>query len=458
MDSRLDIASLRGRIDIVRVIGHYQQLQKQGAGYVGLCPFHEDKHPSLQVSPAKGLFHCFSCRTGGDAFTFVQKREGCSFGEAVRICADICQAVCSPVEKIRPPAARKAEGVLPGPSVADNERFWKTLLPYDPGCSELRETYARFGVRMGLPSVPGPYRFTENRLVFPVRDGAGRLVAFAARYLGADREVMKRFKYLNSKTSPIYKKDSLLYAWHEAETAVRESGQVFITEGYKDALAMHAAGFRQTVALCGVNLSASHLSLICGAADTVFLFLDADAAGRETVGELVPLLRKSGLQVVDLVPEGAKDPDEMFRRMGRGSFAAWIGRSMAPPALSAVGSLLSAARRRWPGSAAEGCIPADMPGMPEPEEMQPPAGCFAELDRLYEQHTVPDHTETVRQGELVRYLCFCYREICLEADIRRDCRRLALATGEDSRTACFAALQRHRLELRDVSKALHRRG
>lgn len=460
MNNPIDIASLRGRIDIVQVIGHYLHLQKQGAGYVGLCPFHEDKHPSLQVNPAKGLYHCFSCEAGGDAFTFVQKREGCGFGEAVRICADLCHTGYIPREpEVRQPETKIKDLHDEAPTVSGNERFWKTLLPYDPGCGELRETYERFGVRMGADTAtPALYRFTEGRLVFPIRDGAGQLVAFAARYLGTDPEVLKQRKYMNSKTSSIYKKDHLLYAWHEAEAAIRESGQVFITEGYKDALAMHAAGFGRTVALCGVNLSEVHLSLIRGAADTVFLLLDADRAGRETAGKLVPQLRKSGLQVVNLVPEGGKDPDEMFRRMGREAFVAWVRQAMIPPARSRVGELLSAACRRWPESVAEGCGPEKIPEMSLPEDRQSFTGCFLELDKLYEQHTELSHTEPVRQGELIRYLHLCYREICLETDVRNECRRLARTADEDARAACIDSLQRYRLELRDASLALHRRG
>ena len=227
--------------------------------------------------------------------------------------------------------------------------------------------------------------------------------------MGTDQEVLKQRKYMNSKTSSIYKKDSLLYAWHEAEEAIRESGQVFITEGYKDALAMHAAGFSQAVALCGVSLSACHLSLICGAADTVFLLLDGDTVGRNVAAKLVPLFRKSGLQVVDLVPEGGKDPDEMFRRMGREPFAAWIRRAMVSPARLEAGALLSAACRRWPEGVTEECTPENMPEILQVEDLQSSAARFAELDRLYEQHTEPSHAEAVRQGELIRYLCLCYR-------------------------------------------------
>ena len=88
--NRLEITSFKERVDLVKVVGHYLTLERKGAAYLGLCPFHDDHHPSLRVDPAKGVYHCFSCGAGGDVFRFVQEKEGCSFGEAVRLCADIC--------------------------------------------------------------------------------------------------------------------------------------------------------------------------------------------------------------------------------------------------------------------------------------------------------------------------------------------------------------------------------
>lgn len=88
--NRLEITSFKERVDLVKVVGHYSTLERKGAAYLGLCPFHDDHHPSLRVDPAKGVYHCFSCGAGGDVFRFVQEKEGCGFGEAVRLCADIC--------------------------------------------------------------------------------------------------------------------------------------------------------------------------------------------------------------------------------------------------------------------------------------------------------------------------------------------------------------------------------
>ena len=135
-----------------------------------------------------------------------------------------------------------------------NERYGQALLPYDPEMEELRKAYAAFEIGIAPAIVPEAWKFTRGRIVFPIRNAVGELVAFAARYQG-DLPAKKIPKYINSSTSAIYKKDELLYGWYRAVSKVRETGIVFLTEGYKDTLAMHAAGFSNTVALCGTNLS-----------------------------------------------------------------------------------------------------------------------------------------------------------------------------------------------------------
>ena len=250
--NRLEITSFKERVDLVKVVGHYLTLERKGAAYLGLCPFHDDHHPSLRVDPAKGVYHCFSCGAGGDVFRFVQEKEGCSFGEAVRLCADICHLPVpaldagsqkhrpdkQPVEKDSSLAVpHQVREQVPAPTVEMNERYRQTLLPYDPGMEELRETYAAFEVGIAPAIVPEAWKFTRGRIVFPIRNAAGELVAFAARYRG-DLSVKKIPKYINSSTSAIYKKDELLYGWHWAVTKVRETGIVFLTEGYKDTLAI----------------------------------------------------------------------------------------------------------------------------------------------------------------------------------------------------------------------------
>ena len=226
--NRLEITSFKERVDLVKVVGHYSTLERKGAAYLGLCPFHDDHHPSLRVDPAKRVYHCFSCGAGGDVFRFVQEKEGCGFGEAVRLCADICHlpvpALDAETQKHRPDHQPIEKGgsqavphqvreQVPAPTVEMNERYGQALLSYDPGMEELRETYAAFEVGIAPAIVPEAWKFTRGRIVFPIRNAAGELVAFAARYRG-DLPAKKIPKYINSSTSATYKKDELLYGFN----------------------------------------------------------------------------------------------------------------------------------------------------------------------------------------------------------------------------------------------------
>ena len=474
--NRIEINSLKERIDLVRVVDHYLSLEKKGNVYMALCPFHDDRHPSLRVDPEKGLYHCFSCGAGGDVFRFVQEKEGCGFGEAIRLCADICHfpvpALDAGSQKHRPDKQQ-----TPAPTVEMNERYGQTLLPYDPGMEELRETYAAFEVGIAPAIVPEAWKFTRGRLIFPIRNAAGELVAFAARYRG-DLSAKKIPKYINSSTSVIYKKDELLYGWYRAEEKVRETGIVFLTEGYKDTLAMHAAGFSNTVALCGTNLSEHHIAMIRKEAAAVCLFLDADEVGRETVTGVMPKLRSAGLRVVDILPEGGKDADEMFRSLGREAFIHWVEKAMIPPARRKVESLLVAACHRWPDTlclteegeevlyvdnirkilSSDDLLPADslVPALDAgPQKDRPET---KELDNLYALHTDSSHSDRVRRSELVRYLFLNYLEVRLVDRVRQNLHRLSRTfADEESRVLLLSDLQYQRNYLSSVSRELGRR-
>ena len=474
--NRLEITSFKERVDLVKVVGHYSTLERKGAAYLGLCPFHDDHHPSLRVDPAKGVYHCFSCGAGGDVFRFVQEKEGCGFGEAVRLCADICHlpvpALDAGSQKHRPDKQQTL-----APTVEMNERYGQALLPYDPGMEELREAYAAFEVGIAPAIVPEAWKFTRGRIVFPIRNAAGELVAFAARYRG-DLSAKKIPKYINSSTSAIYKKDELLYGWHRAVSKVRETGIVFLTEGYKDTLAMHAAGFSNTVALCGTNLSEHHIAMIRKEAVTVCLFLDADEVGRETVARVMPKLRSAGLRMVDILPEGGKDADEMFRSLGREAFIHWVEKAMISPARRKAESLLVAACHRWPDTlclteegeevlyvdnirkilSSDDLLPADslVPALDAgPQKNQPET---KELDNLYALHTDSSHSDRVRRSELVRYLFLGYLEVRLVDRVRQNLHRLSRTfADEESRVLLLSDLQYQRNYLSSVSRELGRR-
>ena len=312
--------SLKERIlrvaTIEEVVAAYVPLQRSGAGYVGLCPFHADKHPSLHVHPGKQFFKCFACGEGGDLFAFVQKIEGCSFTEAMGMLAKRYsidsrewtvdnyagkkkrtdgkgttgkRTAGSPDKTANENSDDQLSVVNSQLSIrtigAANRLFASLLQPYVPEDEALRETYRLFGVGIAPPEVPADYRKMRSRLIFPIRDEKGGLVAFAARRRTDGEEGAK---YVNSPASPVYSKSRVLYALDLAGEAIRERRFVFVTEGYKDALAMHAAGFTNTVALCGVAFTAGHLRLLAGYTQRIVLLLDADRAGEasmEKIGE-----------------------------------------------------------------------------------------------------------------------------------------------------------------------------
>nr|WP_290101846.1 toprim domain-containing protein [Parabacteroides goldsteinii] len=325
--------------------------------------------------------------------------------------------------------------------------------------------------------MPEAWKFTRGRIVFPIRNAAGELVAFAARYQG-DLPAKKIPKYINSSTSAIYKKDELFYGWYRAVSKVRETGIVFLTEGYKDTLAMHAAGFSNTVALCGTNLSEHHIAMIRKEAVTVCLFLDADEVGRETVTGVMPKLRSAGLRVVDILPEGGKDADEMFRSLGREAFIHWVEKAMIPPARRKAESLLVAACHRWPDTlclteegeevlyvdnirkilSSDDLLPADslVPALDAgPQKDRPET---KELDNLYALHTDSSHSDRVRRSELVRYLFLNYLEVRLVDRVRQNLHRLSRTfADEESRVLLLSDLQYQRNYLSSVSRELGRR-
>lgn len=204
----------------------------------------------------------------------------------------------------------------------ENEAFLALLLPAGSGCSELTPTWLDFGVGQSPCLVPERWKAMRNRLVFPVRDEEGRLAGFAARRLSdEDRD---KPKYVNSETGGLYRKSELLYGLYEAREAIRREGSVFLVEGYKDVLAMHAAGFRHTVALCGTALCTGHIALLKRYTTSVRVMLDADKAGRKAADAVVPTLAGEGMDAVRIgLPEG-DDPDSLFRRLGREAFAAYV--------------------------------------------------------------------------------------------------------------------------------------
>ena len=328
--TKQEIQELKASLSIREVIGRYVALNRVGRRWMGLCPFHGDRHPSLSVNEEKGSFVCYACGERGDVFAFVSKIENIGFIEAVKKLTGKNVNQLTTMDDGQLPIKKKEKGEggsvgakrLPIEKIQkENEIFLASLMPVGSGCSELTPTWLDFGVGQSPFMVSKYWWSMRNRLVFPVRDEEGRLVGFAGRWLSGEEE---KKKYVNSRTSELYRKSGLLYGLYEGREAIRREGCVFLVEGYKDVLAMHAAGFKHTVGLCGTILSKEHIALMKRYATSVRVMLDADKAGRKGTNEIIPALMGEGMEAIRIsLPEG-DDPDSLFRRLGKEAFAAYV--------------------------------------------------------------------------------------------------------------------------------------
>lgn len=322
---------------IEEVIGRYVQLTRKGKSLLGLCPFHEDHHPSLTVNPEKQYFTCFACGEKGDVIHFLQKIERVSFGEAVK-------KLKIENGKLKIKSEVKPEVKLTK-RVCETEKrnllFFSSLLPAASGDSDLTPTWLDFGVGTSPAMVVGEWKAMRNRLVFPIRDEEGILVGFGARRL---TETSGSPKYINSPTSELYRKNEILYGLHIARKVIREKQYAILVEGYKDVLAMHAAGFRNTVALCGTALCDGHIALLKKYTSRVLVMLDADTAGRKASEKAVYLLRMQGIRAYGVeLPEG-EDPDSLFRLWGKDRFTGYLRKKLVQDSPSEEALLLERIR------------------------------------------------------------------------------------------------------------------
>lgn len=314
------------------VVERYLSLKETGYSKktrVGLCPFHADRHPSLHVNVKEQYYKCFACGEGGDLFTFVQKMEGCDFREALKKLAgwyglsdtDDWQPVkYPPVRKKQPMKPVELANPVYVDSLLRNHRMVLGLLEeYVPDNEILRETYKVFEVGVASSFLPYDYNDLCNRLVFPIRNERGDLVAFAGRYRG-EMESEGIRKYVNSPDSPVYHKSHILYGLYQAQEEIRQHKFVYITEGYKDVLAMHAAGFRNTVAICGTALTEQHAELLGRYTSYAIVMLDGDEAGQTNGLKSARLLAGKGFSVGRIILEPKHDPDSSLCSLGLQEF------------------------------------------------------------------------------------------------------------------------------------------
>lgn len=334
------------RLSIVEVVSEYVQLRRSGGNFLGLCPFHGEKTPSFNVNPAREIFHCFGCGAGGNAFSFVMKMEGVSFPEAVKLLArktgvEIEERQLTQAEKkaqderqqfqnINELAAGYYRSILKNAQDGDPARQY--LLQRAVG-DEVSEAYRlgfasdrrdglvrhlannsvdlEIALKLGIirKGDSGWYDLFRNRLIFPIRDSKGLVIAFAGRVLDASLP-----KYINSPESPVYHKSSVLFGLDMALPTIRAKNSIIIVEGYFDHLALFRAGIRNVVATCGTALTATHAGQIKRHAEQVHMLFDSDNAGKKASIRSMELFLEQHMPayVISLPP--GDDPDSFLSK------------------------------------------------------------------------------------------------------------------------------------------------
>ena len=359
--SQSTLEQIRAANDIVDIIGAHVPLKRNGANFVCLCPFHKEKSPSFNVNPSRQIFRCFGCGKGGDVFAFVKEYENLDFMDAVRRLAERARI---PLEMDNDPAVRDQRSIkdqLLKLHEAITQR-WQQCLAGEAAGQVARDYLERRGVHpdavleFRVGAAPEAWDDTVNwakakgfspelcetaglilrrdsggwydrfrgRLIFPICDEQGRVIAFSGRVLQGDE---KQAKYVNSPETPIFSKGRVLFALDKAKRSILDAGKAILAEGQLDTIACHAAGIRNVVAPQGTAFTADQARVLKRYVDEVVLCFDGDKAGRDAVIRALDPLLAAGLAIrVASIPP-PDDPDSWIRAHGAESFQALLNRA-----------------------------------------------------------------------------------------------------------------------------------
>lgn len=340
------LQELRVKNDINDIISGYVSLKKRGSTYIGLCPFHNEKTPSFTVYPDTQSFYCFGCGAGGDAVTFIRRIENLDYLDAVKLLAQRA-GLQMPDEGYDDSLSKKRKTVLEINRAA--ARFYHSYMMSSEGQKGLnyflnrgltKKTITKFGLGyapdtwdsllrhlkdkgfsvsdMAIAGVikkgnKGYYDIFRNRVMTPIIDVRGNVIAFGGRVLDDSKP-----KYINSSDTLVYKKTNELFALNFAKDSGQES--LILCEGYMDAIAMHQAGFNNAVAGCGTALTPEQVRLISRYSKEVLLAYDSDEAGQKALTKAVSLFNQTDVRVKIPSLIGGKDPDEIIKVYGRDKF------------------------------------------------------------------------------------------------------------------------------------------
>ncbi len=353
------VQQIKDRLNIIDVISPYAELHKSGRHFVARCPFHSEKSPSFHVSAERGTYHCFGCSVGGDMFSFIQAIDGVDFKEALKILAAKANVELVPESPQKKTERDELLAVLEAATqffeigltnsvdaraylerrgvTAETIKKWR--IGYAPGPPQAgwRELKTHLGTKNFKPTTmqlagliksseggKEPFDVFRDRIMFPLSDQNGKIVAFSGRILAKDSEAPK---YVNSPETPLYHKSELLYGYDRAKHGIRTLGFWLIVEGQFDVVMSHQAGYTNTVAVSGTAFTEHHAQLLERLSSKVVLALDADKAGIAAMKRAAELLLKRGIDVkVAAMPDGA-DPADMVLSDVK-SFKTAIGHSV----------------------------------------------------------------------------------------------------------------------------------
>lgn len=365
---------LRSQVVLSQVIGRRVVLKRHGREHTGLCPFHKEKSPSFTVNDDKGFYHCFGCSAHGDAIRFLTDHEGLPYPEAVERLAgefglplpqmtqeqvqvakrygslqDVMEAACQWFEaQLKAPTGKVAQDYLKSRGLT-GQTAKHFRMGFSPAGRDALKTHLLSKgitdsqlVEVGLairPDKGATYDRFRARVMFPITDRRGKVIAFGGRVIPSlvDESNREAPKYLNSPETPLFKKGEVLYAYEHARQMAHKTGTLLVTEGYMDVIALYQQGFANAVAPLGTAVTENHLRLMWQIVDEPILCLDGDAAGQRAMhraAELSLPLLKPGKSLRFLVLPKGEDPDTLVRKEGSEAFAARL--EMAVPLSDAL--------------------------------------------------------------------------------------------------------------------------
>ena len=351
------IEDLRQRVPLSDVVGRRVKLIRKGRRHSGLCPFHAEKTPSFSVVDDDGFYHCFGCGVHGDAISFLREMDGLEFMEAVERLAEMAGLAVPRTVPQDPAASRQRKAALD--ILEETTLFFEAALRRDDGRDATRYLKQRgldsaivktyrigYSPRMGLRAAledkgfsdedmlaagvirksdrdGSLYDYFRDRVMFPIENRQGKVIAFGARALGDAQP-----KYLNSGEGPTFSKKAVLYGWVQAREGLRRNLPLVVAEGYMDVIAIHHSGAAAAVAPLGTALTPEQIALLWKLHDEPVLCFDGDAAGQRAqtraLERILPLLEPGRSARLAVLPEG-KDPDDLIAASGPEGFRKGIG-------------------------------------------------------------------------------------------------------------------------------------